>query len=85
MNVQLTTYKSHLKKKLICKSKSPSVSRIPSSFGKVRVFLEITSTNSMRLTLIMAFQVVPEVRNLPADAGDTRDTDSVPGSGRCGE
>ena len=30
-----------------------------------------------------ASQVVPEVKNPPADAGDTRDLGSIPGSERC--
>jgi len=30
-----------------------------------------------------AFQVALMVKNPPADAGDVRDTISIPGSGRC--
>ena len=30
----------------------------------------------------LASQVTPEVKNLPANAGDTRDVGSIPGSGR---
>ena len=30
-----------------------------------------------------AFQVALVVKNLPANAGDLRDMDSIPGSGRC--
>ena len=30
-----------------------------------------------------AFQMAPEVKNLPANAGDIRDMGSIPGSGRC--
>ena len=31
-----------------------------------------------------AFQVTPMVQNTPANAGDRRDTDSIPGAGRGG-
>ena len=31
---------------------------------------------------VMAFQVVLVVKNLPANSGDLRETDSIPGSGR---
>ena len=34
------------------------------------------------IILTWAFQVVLVVKNLPANAGDIRDTDSIPGSGR---
>ena len=32
-----------------------------------------------------ASQVVPVVKNLTANAGDARDVDLIPGSGRCPE
>ena len=32
--------------------------------------------------IYMASQVVPAVKNLPANVGDARDTGSIPGSGR---
>ena len=34
------------------------------------------------LTLIRASQVAVVVKNLPANGGDIRDVDSIPGSGR---
>ena len=36
----------------------------------------------MLITLIRASQVAVVVKNLPTDAGDTRDMGSIPGSGR---
>ena len=34
---------------------------------------------------VWAFQVTPVAKNLPPNAGDIRDTNSIPGSGRSPE
>ena len=44
--------------------------------------MEFLGTNLTKYTQDLAFQVVLVVKNLPANAGDVRDTGSIPGLGR---
>ena len=58
--------------------KSPKVRSLDT---KRLLILHLNVYNFSRL--LLAFQVVPVVKNLPANAGDKRDTGSTPGSGRA--
>ena len=58
-------------------------------FNMQRVnFYQITLMYAVNITWMLdvwAFQVALVVKNLPADAGDTRDMGSIPGLGRSPE
>ena len=64
-------------------TKAPPPAMSPASCLKISSLLDLPESLGSRLKQLMgASQVAPGVKNLHANAGDAKDTRSVPGSGR---